>query len=155
MTQRIFELKVSRITQTALYPTRDSDCAFNLYLDATLSLPPFSLNTVSTGIRISVPKDLLITVTDNDFFTTNEEAFVIRRRYSNVLNFEITLPIRNLTAESIPIYRGEAVGRLICSDRKTNIEHKYILIHFEGIRDVIRCLRNRELGFPNTIGSYE
>jgi deoxyuridine 5'-triphosphate nucleotidohydrolase len=50
-------IKVKRLTETAILPTKahDSDAGFDLYADEDKLIPPKGRGTISTGISISPP----------------------------------------------------------------------------------------------------
>jgi dUTPase len=146
MTSRIFQIRINRLSSTARFPERISDFSFDLFSDQFVTIPRTSIWHIRTGIEISVPRDLFILIEGTPNFPLTAPIRIAEREITNVVNHELIIGLSNLATFPIFIRRGDPIARLVFGDPLTNIEHRYELVHFENITDIVNCLINREIG---------
>lgn len=107
-------IHLRRLTETAIAPSRESECAvgFDLCADESVLVPEHSLVKVKTGIALSIDPWIAGLIYPHPAFI--ESGLEIASRYlDNTDKVEIVLSIFNRTPHQHRIEQGEAVAKIL------------------------------------------
>jgi dTMP kinase len=118
--QTIKDIKVERIKSGAKLPTRahPSDAGLDLYATENVSIPPYSQDAISTGLKIAIPEGYVGLIWDksglaNQGYTTL--GGVIDSSYRG----EIKVIFKNLSEDIYHIQEGQKIAQLLIQKIET------------------------------------
>jgi dTMP kinase len=118
--KNVQEIIIERIKPTAKLPTRahPSDAGLDLYATENISIPPYGQDSISTGIKIAIPKDHVGLIWDksglaNQGYTTL--GGVIDSGYRG----EIKVIFKNLSEDIYHIQEGQKIAQILIQKIET------------------------------------
>lgn len=108
-------MKVKRLSETAILPTRGSTEAagLDLYADEGAMLPPGTRATIPTGVSVAIPEDMVGLIWPRSGMAVKHGIDVLAGVIDADYRGEIAVVLQNHGQEVVTIRQGDRIAQMI------------------------------------------